>query len=141
MLSGESNENGKKNSNRSNQQKSNFARAAHFFVHFFAVVLHDCNVKRPKTSWLHVLWRKCGTCSCSLFFSLSLIFTLVAASIPPLQNFMLFLQQKLSPFIFCLSRSLQLLFSLSFAGLSPYFLFFSVFLFLYISHLWTWQLI
>ena len=33
-------------------------------------------------------------------FSLSLIFTLVAASIPPLQNFILFLQQKMSPFVF-----------------------------------------
>ena len=68
MLRSEGNENGKKNSNRSNEQKSNFARAAHFFVHFFAVVLHDCNVKRPETSWLQVLWRKCRTCSCSLFF-------------------------------------------------------------------------
>ena len=27
-----------------------FARAAHFFVQFFAVVLHDCNVKLPETS-------------------------------------------------------------------------------------------
>ena len=26
------------------------ARAAHFFVHFFAVVLHDYNVKLPETS-------------------------------------------------------------------------------------------
>ena len=34
------------------------------------------------------------------FFSLSLIFTLVAASIPPLQNFVLFLQQKMSPLCF-----------------------------------------
>ena len=33
-------------------------------------------------------------------FSLSLIFTLVAASIPPLQNFISFLQQKMSPFVF-----------------------------------------
>ena len=31
-------------------QKNNFARAAHFFVHFFAVVLHDYNVKLPETS-------------------------------------------------------------------------------------------
>ena len=50
MLSGEGNENGEKNNNRSNYQKSNFARAAHFFVHFFAVVLHDYNVKLPETS-------------------------------------------------------------------------------------------
>ena len=37
------------------------------------------------------------------FFSLSLIFTLMAASIPPLQNFMFFLQQKMCPFVFSLS--------------------------------------
>ena len=39
-----------------------------FFVHSFAVVLNNCNVKRPKTSCLHVLWRQCRPCSCSLFF-------------------------------------------------------------------------
>ena len=45
MLSGESNENSEKN--RSNDQKIKFARAAHFFVYFFAVVLHDRCVKLP----------------------------------------------------------------------------------------------
>ena len=38
-------------------------------------------MKRPETSWLHVLWRKGRTCSCSISFSLSLIFSLVAANI------------------------------------------------------------
>ena len=52
-----------------------------FFVHFFAVVLHNFNIKLLETSWLFVLWRKCRTCSFSLFFSLLLIFILVAASI------------------------------------------------------------
>ena len=53
-----------------------------FFVDFFAVVLHDFNVKLLETSWLFILWRKCRKCSFSLFFfSLSLIFILVAASI------------------------------------------------------------
>ena len=47
-----------------------------FFVHFLAVVLHDCNVKRPESSYLQGLWRKCRTFSCSLLFSLSFIFTL-----------------------------------------------------------------
>ena len=42
--------------------------------------------KLPAYNWFHVLWRKCRTCPCSLFFSLAhlaLIFTLhlVAASI------------------------------------------------------------
>ena len=39
-----------------------------FFVHFFAVVLHDYNVKLPETSLLHVFWGKCRTCSPPLFF-------------------------------------------------------------------------
>ena len=52
-------------------KKNNFARAAHFFVHFFAVVLHDHNVKLPETSQLNFLWRKCRTCYCSLFFTRS----------------------------------------------------------------------
>ena len=40
-----------KNNNRSNQQKkNNFARAAHFFVHFFTAVLRHYNVKLPETS-------------------------------------------------------------------------------------------
>ena len=58
-------------------KKATFHVQHTFFVHFFAVVLHDYNVKRPETSWLHVLWRKCRVCS----WSLSLIFTLAAASI------------------------------------------------------------
>ena len=49
MLSGDSNDNG-----QNNQwvllAKNNFARAAHFFVYFFAVVLHNYNVKLPETS-------------------------------------------------------------------------------------------
>ena len=54
-------------------KKNNFARAAHFFLQFFAVVLHDYNAKLPET----LLWRKCRTCSRSFFFiSLPLIFSL-----------------------------------------------------------------
>ena len=54
-----------------------------FFCIFFAVVLHDYNVKLPETSWLPVKWRKCCTCTCSMFFLFftSLMFTLVEASI------------------------------------------------------------
>ena len=37
-----------------------------FYVHFSAVVLNYYNVKLTEASWLHVLWRKCRTCSCSL---------------------------------------------------------------------------
>ena len=51
MLSGEGNENDGKTIKdlTLKPKKNNFACAAHFFVHFFAVVLHDFNVKRPET--------------------------------------------------------------------------------------------
>ena len=76
MLNGEGNENGEK-------QQGYLAKKqlCTFFVHFFSIVLQDYNVKSLETSWLHDLWRKCRTCSCSLFFSLPLNFSLVAASI------------------------------------------------------------
>ena len=46
MLSGE----GMQRRKTVKNNKSHFARAAHFFVHFLAVVLHDYNVKLPETS-------------------------------------------------------------------------------------------
>ena len=58
-----------KNSNRSNQRKKQLCTCSSlFFLHFFAVVLHDYTVKLPETSQFHVLWRKCRTCSHSLIF-------------------------------------------------------------------------
>ena len=68
MLNGEGNE---------NSEKATLHVQQTFFVHFFAVVLHD--VKLLETSWLHVLWRKCGTCTWTPFF-LPPLFFLVAAS-------------------------------------------------------------
>ena len=53
-----------------------------FFVHSFAVFLHDYNVKLPETSQLHVVWRKCRTCSCHFFFTVAYFhLALVATSI------------------------------------------------------------
>ena len=108
MLSGEGNENGEKTKIGLISKKATLHVEHTFFVHFFAVVLHDYNVKLPEASWLHVLWRKCRPCSYSLFFycrSFSprwlLAFPIFS---PPLQNFMLLLQQKMSP-LFFLSRS------------------------------------
>ena len=69
MLSGEGNENFEKTTIGIMVNKSLNVQHT-FFVHFFAVVLHDCNVKLTEISKLHVLWRKCRKCSCSLFFSL-----------------------------------------------------------------------
>ena len=40
----------KKKISRSNEQKNNFASAAHSIAHFFAAVLQDFNVKLPETS-------------------------------------------------------------------------------------------
>ena len=81
MLGGKDNENGDKTTICLISKKATFTRAVNFFVYFIAVDLHDYNMKLPETSWLHVLCRKRRTCSCFPFFWLSLIFTLVAASI------------------------------------------------------------
>ena len=67
MLSGEGNKNGEKTIGLISKKATLHVQHT-FFVHFFAVVLHDYNVKLPETSWLHVLWRKYRTFSCSLFF-------------------------------------------------------------------------
>ena len=78
MLSGEGKE---------NDEKATIGLT--LFVHFFAVVLHDYNLKLPETSWLPVLWRKYRTFSYSFFFSplcspwCPLVFLIFP---PPLQN-------------------------------------------------------
>ena len=102
-----------------------------FFVPFFAVVLHDYNVKLPKT----FLWRKFRTCSRSLLFSLPLIFFLhwwpLAFLIlsPLLQNFHVVLPTK--KFLLCfLSLALDLCRPFS-RWVSLAYRFFSVFLLLY----------
>ena len=59
------------------KKKTNFISAALFFVHFFAVVLHDYHVKLPVTRFMEeMLYVFRFT-----FFLPPLIFTLVAASI------------------------------------------------------------
>ena len=128
MLGGEDNENGEKTTIGLISKKVTFTRAVHFLVYFIAVALHDYNVKLAETSWLHVLCRKRRTCSCSPFFhcrSFSPWWPLAFLSFSPLlQNFMLFLQQKVSP-LFFLSLALAVLFvELRWPVL--YFLFFSV---------------
>ena len=128
MLGCKDNENGEKTTIGLISKNATFTRAVHFFVYFIAVALHDYNVKLAETSWLHVLCRKRRTCSCCPFFhcrSFSPWWPLAFLSFSPLlQNFMLFLQQKVSP-LFFLSLALAVLFvELRWPVL--YFLFFSV---------------
>ena len=88
-------------------RKINFA-GAHFFIHYFALLLHDYNVKPPSYTF-------CGgnvACvSVPWFFSFSppLIFTLVAASIPHLLTaaikFLRFSSSEIRSPLFMISRS------------------------------------
>ena len=80
-LSGEGSENGEKTTICLISKKATLHVQRTFFVHFFALVLHDYNEKLPETSWLLVLWRKYTYVFLFTFFLLSLIFTQVAASI------------------------------------------------------------
>ena len=57
MLSDKGNENGEKTTIGLISKKAALHVQHTLFVHCFAVVLHDYNVKHPETSWLHVLWR------------------------------------------------------------------------------------
>ena len=90
-------ENGEKTTIGLISKKATFHVQHTFFVHFFAVVLHDYNVKLPET----FLSRKFRKCSRSLFFSLRSFSPCIggrycAASIVTLRYkiFMLFFQQK-----------------------------------------------
>ena len=54
MLSGEGSEKGEKTKLGLISKKATLHVQLTFFVHFFADVLHDYNVKLPEASWLHV---------------------------------------------------------------------------------------
>ena len=98
MLSVDDNENSQKQSVDLISKITTLHMQHTFFVHFFAVVLHDYHEKLPETSWLYVL------CAPVHFFWLPLIFTLVAASLsffsPLLKNFHVFIQRNWSPLFF-----------------------------------------
>ena len=123
--------------NRSNQQKSNFARAAHFFCTFFCRCFAPLKRETFRNFLVTRFMEEMSYVFLFTFFFIvahfhpaSISHFLTAATkwhvVPPTKNvFLVF------------SISFQLFFSLSFAGLSPYFLFFSVFLFLYFPDLWT----
>ena len=53
MLNGDGNENSQKNSVGLISKKKNFARAAHFFAHFFAVFFwHDCKRETSEDAYI-----------------------------------------------------------------------------------------
>ena len=89
-------------------------------------------MKLPETSWLHVLWRKCRTCSRSTFFSLpahfhlALVATGISHFVTVATKFSCCSSNKKnmsSVFFISRSRPLSPFFSLSFAGLPPTFSF------------------
>ena len=114
-----------------------------FFVHFFAVVLHDYNVKLPETSSLHVFWRKCRTCSRSLFFTaahfhLALVAAIISHFVTAATKFSCYSShKKVSPFLFYLSLYISVALIVELRWPTAYFLFLFVFLLLYIPNLWT----
>ena len=139
MLSGEGNENGE------NATIGLISKKVHFFGQFFVVVLHDYNDKLPETSRLlrlHVLWRTCPTCFfVAFFFSLSVLFTLVVASIAHFltatTKFHVVPPTKNVSFVF-LSRCSSFSPALSLLASRPTFSFsLSLILFLYIPNLRT----
>ena len=79
-LSGEGNENGEKATIGLISKRATLHVQHTFFVHFFAVVLHDYNVKLSETSWLRFM-EEMSYVFLFIFFSLPLIFTLVTARI------------------------------------------------------------
>ena len=117
MLSGEGNKNSERTTMGLISKKETLHAQHTFFCTFLCCCfnLHDNNVKLPESSQLHVLWRKCHLCSCSLFtfFSLPLIFTQLSDlwyfsfSHCHYKIFMLFFQQKMFP-LFFISCSIQL---------------------------------
>ena len=142
MLSGEGNENGEKTTIRSNQQKSNFARAANFFCTFlwrcFARLQHETSRNFVVTRFMEEM----SNVFLFTLFSPPLIFTLVVASISHFltasTKFSCCTYKKMSPMFFYLSLQPSVaLFLVEFRWPVAYFLFFSVFLFLYIPNLWT----
>ena len=88
-------------------------------------------MRLPETSWLHVLWRKCRTCSRSTFFSLpahfhlALVATGISHFVTVATKFSCCSSNKKMSALFFISRSRPLspFFSLSFAGLPPTFSF------------------
>ena len=143
MLSGEGNENGEKTKIGLISKKATLHVEHTFFVHFFAVVLHDYNVKLAETSLVTRFMEEMSyvflfnfVFHCPLIFTLywwPLAFLILS---PPLQDFHVVLSKNnvSSVFYFSLQTSVAL-FLVELRWPAAYFLSFSVFLLLYIPNL------
>ena len=123
MLSGEGNEKGEKTTIGLISKKATLHVSTLFFVHFFAFVLHDYNVKLPETSQLHVFF--VHFFFTAAHFHLALVAASISHFVTAATKFSCCSSnKKMSPLFFISrSRSLSPFFSLSFAGLPPTFSF------------------
>ena len=146
MLSGEGNENGEKTTIGLITNKKQLCTCCTLFLYISLPLFCTTTTWNFQKLLSHTFFGENVVRVLVHFFFTAAYFylTLVAASIflfchRCYKIFMLFFQQKMSPFFFFISRSRPLspFFSLSFAGLLSTF---SVFLLLYIPNLWTWQL-
>ena len=112
------------------------------FCTFFAVVLHDYNVKLLETCWLPIIWRKYCTCTCAMFF----LFVFHVAHFYSGGSKHFSFSHRRNKLSCCSSNKkcflcfFSLALALSLVELRwpvAQFLFFSVFLFLYIPNLWA----
>ena len=130
-------------------RKANFARVANFFCTFLCRCFARLKCETSRNFLVLCFLKERSYVFLFTFFSLLLIFNLhwwllaFLLSLPQLQNFHVVIPtKKCLLFLISRSRSLLLFFSLSFAGLPLTLSFFgAVFLLLFISNLWTWQLI
>ena len=119
-----------KNNNRSNQQKSNFARAAHFFCKFlcrcFAQLQRETSRNFLVTRFLEEMsYVFSFTFFTAAHFHLALVAASISHFVTAATKFSCCSSnKKMSPLFFISrSRSLSPFFSLSFAGLPPTFSF------------------
>ena len=119
-----------KNNNRSNKQKQKkLCTCSTLFCTFICRCFARQQSETSRNSLVTLLWRKCRTCSCSLFFQCRSFF-------PgwPL-TFLIFSSRLQIHIVLPTKKWLHI------SRPSSLSLFFSVFLFLYLPNLWTWQLI
>ena len=126
MLSGEGNENSDKTTiGLISEKKQNFARATHFSCTFICRCFARQHSETSRNVLVTLLWRKCRTCSCSLFFQCRSFF-------PGWPLAFLIFSPRLQIHIVLPTK--KWLHTSRSSSLS---LFFSVFLFLYLPNLWT----